>query len=118
MMRELLLALAIVAGVAFLPLAHAEPSFTYACEIIVDLRYETHLVKIDEQKKTLKWRGKTYQITQTPDCAKYGWHVTGSGTSFNFCTATKGVASFDGQPKSVADTYSEHGVNCSSFIND
>ena len=53
--------------------AHAD-SFTYSCEIVVDLRFETHLVKIDEQTKTLKWRGKTYQITNNPECGKYGWH--------------------------------------------
>ena len=97
--------------------AHAEP-FTYACEIVVDLRFETHLAKIDEQKNTFQWRGKTYRIVHQPECAKYGWHVTGNGTSFDFCTATKGVASFDHQPKSVADTYSENGVTCSMFVKD
>ena len=60
-------------------------TFTYACEIVVDLRFETHLAKIDEQKNTFRWRGKTYQITHQPGCAKYGWHVTGHGTSFDFC---------------------------------
>jgi hypothetical protein len=95
---------------------HAE-TYTYACEIIVDLRFETHLVKIDERKKTLKWRGKTYQITFN-GCGRYGWHVTGNGTSFDFCTATKGGASFNDQPKSVADTYNENGVTCSMFVND
>ena len=93
-------------------------TFTYACEIVVDLRFETHLAKIDEQKHTFQWRGKTYQITNNPECGKYGWHVIGNGTSFNFCTATKGAASFDGQPKSVADTYSENGVTCSFFVKD
>jgi hypothetical protein len=97
--------------------ARAE-TFTYACEIVVDLRFETHLAKIDEQKNTFQWRGKTYQITHQPECAKYGWHVTGHGTSFDFCTATKGVGSFEGQPKSVADTYSDNGVVCSSFVKD
>jgi hypothetical protein len=97
--------------------AHAEP-FIYACEIVVDLRFETHLAKVDEQKHTFQWRGKTYRISNQPDCAKYGWRVTGNGTSFNFCTATKGVGSFEGQHKSVADTYSDNGVTCSFFIND
>jgi hypothetical protein len=44
--------------------------------------------------------------------------VSGNGTSFDFCTATKGVASFEGQPKSIADTYSENGVTCSMFVKD
>lgn len=117
MMRKLFWSTFAVVTALTATAARAETD-TYACEIIVDLRYETHLAKIDEQKHTFQWRGKTYQITSNPDCAKYGWHVSGHGTSFNFCTATKGVASFDGQPKSVADTYSEHGVNCSFFIKD
>jgi hypothetical protein len=58
--------------------ANAGEAYTYACEIVVDLRFETHLVRIDEQKKTLKWRGKTYHIIPNPECGKYGWHVTGS----------------------------------------
>lgn len=93
-------------------------TFTYACEIVVNLRFETHLAKIDEQKHTFQWRGKTYRVTQQIACGKYGWHVTGNGTSFDFCTATKGVGSFEGQPKTVADTYKENGVTCSMFVND
>jgi hypothetical protein len=113
-MKRLLLATAITLTATQ---ARAEP-FIYACEIVVDLRFETHLAKIDEQKHTFQWRGKTYRITNQPECAKYGWHVVGNGTSFNFCTATKGVGSFEGQPKSVADTYNENGVTCSMFVQD
>ena len=39
-------------------------TYTYACEIVVGLTNETHLAKIDEQKHTFQWRGKTYRITQ------------------------------------------------------
>jgi hypothetical protein len=34
--------------------------------------------------------GKKYKIVFQPDCAKYGWHAEGNGTSFDLCTATKG----------------------------
>ena len=117
-MRKMLLrAVLVVAGAITATETRAE-AFTYACEIVVDLRFETHLAKIDEQKHTFQWRGKTYHLSSQPGCAKYGWHVTGNGTSFDFCTATKGVASFQGQPKSIADTYSENGVNCSMLVKD
>jgi hypothetical protein len=116
-MKKLLLIATALLLVASAAQSRAEP-FVYACEIVVDLRYETHLAKIDEQKHTFQWRGKTYRIANQPEYAKYGWHVMGNGTSFNFCTATKGVGSFEGQPKSVADTYNENGVTCSMFVKD
>ncbi len=95
----------------------AEP-LVYACEIVADLNYETHLAKVDEQRHTFQWRGKTYRIANQPECAKYGWRVTGNGAAFDFCTATKGFAGFNGQPKSVADHPSENGVTCSMFVKD
>ena len=109
--------LAVFLGLVFVSVpARAEP-YIYACEIIVDLRYETHLLTIDEDKHAFQWRGKTYQITDTSECAKSGWHVIDHGTSFNFCTATKGVASFYGQPKSVADSYHSRRRNsCSPTV--
>jgi hypothetical protein len=97
--------------------ARAEP-YVYACEIVVDLRYETHLATVDEDRHTFRWRGKTYRLSKQPECAKYGWRVTSNGTAFDFCTATKGVASFDNQPKSIADHPGDNGVTCSEFIKD
>lgn len=98
--------------------AETEP-YTYACEILSGLENETHLVRVDSQKNTLQWRGKTYRITVQPECGKFGWHVTGHGTSFDFCTATKGVAGFENQPKSVAEPIREgEEVGCSRFVND
>ncbi len=61
--------------------AHAE-AFIYACEIVVDLRFETHLAKVDEQKHTFQWRGKTYRISNQPDCAKYG--RAGEGVAMSY----------------------------------
>lgn len=118
-MKQFFYYLAVFMGLIFVSVpARAEEPYIYACEIVVDLRYETHLLTIDEDKHTFRWRGKTYQITTNLDCGKYGWHVTGHGTSFNFCAATKGVGSFQGQPKSVADADSDHGVTCSFFVKD
>ena len=90
--------------------ARAE-TFTYACEIVVDLRFETHLAKIDEQKHTFHWRGKTYQITVNPGCGKYGWHVSGHGTSFDFCAATKGVGSFSVNQKALRTHIQKMGLS-------
>jgi hypothetical protein len=81
--------------------AHAE---TYACEIMVGLIPETHLVKVDVDKHTFQWRGKTYRINQQrinpePGCQSDGWHVTGNGTSFAFCLGIKGGGFSKAGPK-------------------
>ena len=77
--------------------ADASEIYSYACRVDGEGygTTETHLIQVDEQKHLLKWRGKTYRITIEPSCGKYGWHATGHGSSFDFCTATKGWASID-----------------------
>jgi hypothetical protein len=97
----------------------ASDPFLYACEIVVENnRMETHIATIDEAKHTFFWRGKTYRIAMKPECGRYGWHVTGNGASFDFCTATKGVGSFENQPASVAEAPTDNGVVCSMFVKD
>ncbi|GAB6841734.1 hypothetical protein HNR00_004765 [Methylorubrum rhodinum] len=51
-------------------------------------------VRIDDARKTLRWRNKTYAITVQEDCAKFGWRATRPGETFDFCTATQGYADF------------------------
>src|SRR5690349_13589267 len=46
---------------------------------------KTYPLRVDDNKNILEWRAKKYSITQQPDCAKYGWHAVGNGTSFDFC---------------------------------
>jgi hypothetical protein len=41
---------------------------------------------------------RLYRLTMQPNCAKYGWHAEGNGTSFDFCTATKGGAGITQTP--------------------
>jgi hypothetical protein len=87
-------------------------TYTYACEIDGE-HYgtrEIHLARVDTQKNLLTWRGKTYGLTVEPECGKFGWHAEGNGTSFKFCTATKGVAGFYGGK--------DDGVTCTTFVND
>jgi len=70
--------------------------FNYSCKV----HGKTYPLRLDETKKVLEWRGKRYSIVSSsgspsgsqPDCAKYGWHVEGNGTSFDFCSATQGYA--------------------------
>jgi hypothetical protein len=84
-----------VALLALADAAHAQ-TYTYGCEIEVPMGggtgTETHLLVVNEGKNLLRWRGKTYRIVQQPNCAKYGWHAEGHGSSFDFCTQTKGGA--------------------------
>ena len=51
---------------------------------------KTYPLRVDDSKNVLEWRGKKYSLTEQPNCAKYGWRAEGNGTSFDFCTATKG----------------------------
>jgi hypothetical protein len=118
-MKKVLITAALIAFTA--APVHAQ-TYTYACEIGVGLIPETHLAKVDEDKHTFQWRGKTYRITQQrfnpePECARDGWHVTGHGTSFAFCLGTKGGGFFQDQPKSIADN-ENNVVTCSSFVKD
>jgi hypothetical protein len=71
-------------------------TYNYSCKA----GGKTYPLRVDENKKVLEWRGKRYSITVSQEtetdsgCAKYGWDAKGNGTSFRFCTATKGVAGF------------------------
>jgi hypothetical protein len=49
---------------------------------------------VPKVKQTLEWLGHTYKITET-SCGRAGWHAERDGTSFDFCSATQGYASFD-----------------------
>jgi hypothetical protein len=62
-----------------------EMPFDYSCKV----DGKTYPLRVDEDKKVLEWRGKKYSIVFQPDCAKYGWHAEGNGTSFDFGTATQ-----------------------------
>jgi hypothetical protein len=87
---------------------HAE-IYNYSCnaclfpKIVTDDGYDgcdvvegkTYPLRVDENKNVLEWRGKKYRLTRQPDCAKYGWHAEGNGTSFDFCTATQGYGAIE-----------------------
>jgi hypothetical protein len=70
----------------------------YNCDVVVG---KTYPLRVYEDKNVLEWRGKKYSLTQQPDCAKYGWHAEGNGTSFDFCTATKGYAAIQDKDGNV-----------------
>jgi hypothetical protein len=87
---------------------HAE-IYNYSCNpcvfprIVTDDGYDgcdvvngkTYPLRVDTNKNVLEWRGKKYRITEQPDCAKYGRHAEGIGTSFDFCTATQGYGAIE-----------------------
>jgi hypothetical protein len=56
---------------------------------------KTYPLRVDANKNVLEWRGKQYSLTEQPNCAKYGWHAVGNGTSFDVCTPTKGYAAIE-----------------------
>lgn len=104
--------------------AHAE-IYNYSCEVcvfpgIVSESYQecdvvngkTYPLRIDDSKKVLEWRGKKYNITEQPNCAKYGWHAEGNGTSFEFCTATKGYGAIIAKLKAPQEGTDEVRVQC------
>jgi hypothetical protein len=64
--------------------------FTYTCRV----DGKSLAVRIDDRRKTLRWRNKLYAITGHEDCAKFGWRATRPGEAFDFCTATQGYADF------------------------
>jgi hypothetical protein len=69
--------------------AHAD-TYNYVCKD----HGKSFPLKVDDTQNTLEWKGITYKIKQNEDCAKFGWRAEKDGTSFDFCTATKGYASF------------------------
>jgi hypothetical protein len=77
--------------------AYAE-TYNYSCKV----NGKTYPLRVDDVKNTLEWRGVKYGISNAHDpdkdeivCAKAGWHADGNGTSFDFCTATKGYADIE-----------------------
>jgi hypothetical protein len=64
--------------------AYAE-TYNYLCKV----DGKTLPLRVDDEKRTLEWKGKKYSLTEI-ECARAGWHAEGNGTSFDFCTATKG----------------------------
>ncbi|WP_398467080.1 hypothetical protein [Tardiphaga sp.] len=55
---------------------------------------QTSQLKVDDTKNILQWKGETYRLRETEDCAKYGWRAEKHGITFDFCTATQGYADF------------------------
>jgi len=51
-------------------------------------------LKVDDAKNILRWKGTSYRLRETADCAKYGWRAEKDGIAFDFCTATQGYADF------------------------
>ncbi len=86
MTRAALIALTIVHVIP----AHAH-IYSYTCR----LDGKSLVVKVDDVRNTLQWRGKNYRIKIQEDCAKFGWRAERAGEAFNFCTATKGYADFE-----------------------
>jgi len=56
---------------------------------------KSFLLKVDDTKNILEWRGTIYKIKENEDCAKFGWRAEKDGASFDFCTATQGYADFE-----------------------
>jgi tetratricopeptide (TPR) repeat protein len=61
--------------------------YDYSCKV----KGKTYPLRVDADARVLNWRGKQYSLTDA-DCGRAGWHAVGNGTSFDFCTATKGYA--------------------------
>lgn len=62
---------------------------------------QTSQLKVDDTKNILQWKGETYRLRETEDCAKYGWRAEKDGITFDFCTATQGYADFQYRRKTV-----------------
>ena len=61
---------------------------------------KTYPLRVDDNKNVLEWRGNKYSLT-VESCGRYGWHAEGDGTSFTFCTATKGYAAIEDKDGNV-----------------
>lgn len=96
---------------------HAE-TYNYSCKVCIfptiastgydgcDVDEKTYLLRVDDNKNVLEWRGKKYGLTiasadKPNGCAKYGWHAEGNGTSFTFCTATQGYGAVEDKDGNV-----------------
>jgi hypothetical protein len=81
----------IIVGFIALAASSANASvFNYVCKD----HGKPYSLKVDDEKNLLTWKGRTYAISVT-DCGRAGWHAERDGTSFEFCTATKGYADFE-----------------------
>ena len=90
-------ALLLVGATALLMVTAAQAA-TYSYDCKVDGK--TYPLQVNDTNLSLKWRGKQYglnAVTNPDACEKGGWHAEGNGTSFDFCYATKGVASISNQ---------------------
>ena len=65
--------------------------YNYSCRV----DRKTYPLRVDDSKNVLEWRGKKYSLTEQPNCGRYGWHAEGNGTSFDFCTATRGYGAIE-----------------------
>lgn len=70
--------------------AHAD-TYNYVCKD----HGKSFPLKVDDAQNSLEWKGTTYKIKENEDCAKFGWRAEKDGTSFDFCTATKGYAGIE-----------------------
>lgn len=55
---------------------------------------QTSQLNIDDTKNILRWKGTSYRLRETDDCAKYGWRAEKDSIAFDFCTATQDYADF------------------------
>lgn len=85
MMKRLVAAIMMIS-----PIPVQSDVYKYTCRV----DGKSLAVRIDDARKTLRWRNKTYAITVQEDCAKFGWRATRPGEAFDFCTATQGYADF------------------------
>ncbi len=88
-------------------------TYNYSCKVCVfptiaidgydgcEVDGKTYPLRVDDNKNVLEWRGKKYSLTEQPNCGKYGWHAEGSGTSFDFCTATQGYGAIEDKDGNV-----------------
>jgi hypothetical protein len=77
-------------------------TYNYSCKV----DGKAYPLRVDDNKNVLAWKGMNYSITvasfdEPNGCAKYGWHAAGNGTSFTFCTATKGYADIEDKAGNV-----------------
>ena len=64
--------------------------YNYSCNI----DGKTYPLRVNVDASILEWRGIKYKLTSA-DCGRVGWHAEGNGTSFEFCTATKGYGAIE-----------------------
>jgi hypothetical protein len=82
--------LIVITTALFINSAHAD-TYNYACTD----RGKSYPLKVDDTQNSLTWKGNIYKIKPQEDCGKMGWLAEKDGTSFEFCTATKGYADFE-----------------------